>query len=222
MPVKVLIVVALESEAEGILSSGLVCSRVDAHTYVGEKYTLLVTGIGLIQAAKRLTQHLCAFAEVKYQRILNLGYAGALTADLANGQLVQIVSVLQHDSFLTRPDHTRQYFPSGTLIEQHMRAVPHLSPVQLELDLPQLTLLCGSEFVSSRERKQQLAQYGKLVDMESAAILHVAADHSIPVSILKVVTDGVEAEDHVAEFLTHEKSYTDRLAMAFGHAQQCF
>ena len=85
-------------------------------------------------------------------------------------------------------------------------------------DLPGVVLLSGNEFVSCSERKKVLSEFGKLVDMESAAIYHVTQEYGLPLSVVKIVTDGAEAEDHLQDFLTNEKLFSHLVGVAFNKA----
>lgn len=217
MAKRILILVALETEAAGIMS--LDDSFKETHPRVfqnkDDSFTLLVTGIGMVQAAMRLTQFLTQYPSTNFDLVLNIGYAGALDPKLENGQIFQISSIIQHDSFYTTEDHEVKHFPSGTTISSIGQITGHLRVEPVACDLPGKVLLSGNEFVSCSERKKMLSKFGHLVDMEAAALFHVTKEYGLCLSIVKIVTDGAETEDHLQDFLKNEKLFSHLVGLAF-------
>ena len=138
---------------------------------------LLVTGIGKVAASVALTRELSTGPAVT--RIVNIGTAGAL-----------------HDHHLP-VGHEGLFVPSAVvehdISSTELRAMGY--PIVDRWELPDgdgTVLATGDTFVADPVRRAELAAGADLVDMEGAAIAHVAAAFGVPCRLVKVVTDGAD------------------------------
>ena len=141
-------------------------------------YEILVTGIGKLRAAVRLTQ---ALERGTYDEILVVGTAGCVDESLMAG-VHDISRALQHDV-------------------QNLEGVvgEHVTlPAVVELGREGLTIATGDSFVDDAEVVATVRALGaSLIDMESYAFAWVAQEYGVPLRIVRVVSD--KAEDGAAE-----------------------
>ena len=156
-----------------IAANVLVVSATRAEArYVPAGTRLLITGIGKVAASLALTRALAQEPEIT--QIINIGTAGAL-----------------HDQ------HSGLFVPSAVL--EHDISSAELKqmgyPVVDRWELPSgdgTVLATGDTFVADSGRRAELATRADLVDMEGAAIAHVAAAFDIECRLIKVVTDSAD------------------------------
>lgn len=133
---------------------------------------LLITGIGKVAASLALTRELAQGRAIEH--IVNIGTAGALH-DHHSGLFVPSV-VIEHD-----------------ISSAELAAMGY--PVTDRWELPEgdgTVLATGDTFVADRDRRAALAERADLVDMEGAALAHVAAAFGIDCRLVKVVSDSAD------------------------------
>lgn len=125
------------------------------------------------QALRRL------LAETEVGQIIGVGYAGALTDGLTTGDLIAAEEVCSATS--------------GTL--WHSDADLVAAALQLIPDISQGRLLTVETACTDGVQKRTMGQRFQAcaVDMESAALAGVAAEHAIPFLVLRSILDPVEA-----------------------------
>ncbi|GAA4672597.1 nucleosidase [Gordonia humi] len=138
---------------------------------------LVVTGIGKVKAAMAVTR---ALERGGYTRVVNIGTAGAL-----------------HDR------HAGLFVPS--VVIEHDISAAALAAIGYEAidrwDLPGgdgTVLATGDTFVTDPVHRAALARRADLVDMEAAAIAQVCAAYSLPLTLVKVVSD--QADDSAMDW----------------------
>ncbi|MEY4298766.1 MAG: hypothetical protein RIR25_2 [Verrucomicrobiota bacterium] len=151
-----LLVVALEEEAQ--------------HLHDGD-LPVLVTGIGKIRTAASLA---AVLSRQRPARVINLGTAGALRADMTGTHVVG--RVIQHDF-----DDEAIFRLTG----EHFGAPIDLGPGPV--------LASGDVFVSGGPERERLAAQASLVDMEGYAVARVAQDFGLEVTLVKDVSDSAGA-----------------------------
>lgn len=138
---------------------------------------LLITGVGTLSSAIRLTRELAGRTQLP-DRIINIGTAGALRDDV-NG-IFEVSYVYQHDF-------------SSDLISQMMgRPHPNGRILPVTGRLPSVRLATGDAFISDTTTRDRLAVNADLCDMEGAAVVAVADSFGIPVTLLKQVSDNAD------------------------------
>lgn len=144
--------------------------RDEAEAFTGVPH--LITGVGKINAALRLTQAVLAGA-TDIDRVVVMGTAGAISDDARLDTVYQVDTVLQHDFSL----------PS-----------PHLVPAGEILAPATATIATGDVFVQSDEQRAALAALGaKLVDMETYAYAAACETLGVPLQIFKVPSDFADS-----------------------------
>lgn len=163
-----LIVMALEQEAQGVLS------MLGAH--------VLFTGVGKVNAAFQLTRHLMLLdAQGRTPRlVLNFGTAGSRT--LATGSLVACQRFVQRDMDATGLGFELGRTPFDTLAAE-------LEFPAVFQELPHVT--CGS---ADRFETAPVALPCDVFDMEAYALAKVCTLANVPFACVKYVTDGADPE----------------------------
>ncbi len=160
---EVLIVAALEDELQQL----------------PQRYRCLVTGIGKVNAAIRLTEAL-----VKGPRpslVLNLGSAGSHC--FATGELVEATRFVQHDM-----DVRGLGFAIG---ETPLDPLPAVLEVEPRFGLPIAVCASGDRFVQER-----LVMECDVVDMEAYALAKVCYIMDASFACVKYITDGADHSAH--------------------------
>lgn len=141
-------------------------------------YEILVTGIGKLRAAVRLTQ---ALERGTYDEILVVGTAGCVDESLMAG-VHDISRALQHD-----------VQNLAGVVGEHVTL-----PAAIELERDGVTIATGDSFVDDSTVVATVRGLGaSLIDMESYAFAWVAQEYGVPLRIVRVVSD--KAEDGATE-----------------------
>ncbi|AVM01356.1 nucleosidase [Gordonia iterans] len=138
--------------------------------HVPDDAQLLITGLGKVRAASSLTRRL-ATEPGRFRRVINIGTAGALHRH--HGGLYVPSRVVEHDI---------------SAAELHALGYPVQDCWEVS-DGDGSVLATGDTFVTDESVRLRLAARADLVDMEAAALAHVCADFSVPIRLVKVVSD---------------------------------
>ena len=177
----ILVVLAMKEEAKEILENQSLNKKV------------LLTGIGKVNAASQLAAFL---ATNKVDAIYNLGFAGASKPYMV-GDIVLVEQASYHDFDLTLfgykkgqvPGFPDVFLSSTKLIEDAKQKIHNLKTGQL---------FTGDYFMT--EEKEE----SFVVDMEGAALYHVAFEKNIPILSIKVVSDVLGMDDHFDSYKKFE------------------
>jgi adenosylhomocysteine nucleosidase len=151
---------------------------------------LLKLGTGPVRSASVLQRVL---AELKVTGILIIGYAGALDPALKQGELVVVdrADPLAQDSWGAPLEEIK--LGSG----RQLAGADELFRVAQAAGLPvrRGTALTSPCIMGAPEHKRVLFQrfQAAIVDMETAALAHVAANSAVPLGCVRAITD--EADD---------------------------
>lgn len=183
------------------LSEELKTAAATAHAPV----LLLKTGIGPRRAARRLE---AALRRSRPDRILTIGYAGALAPGLAVGDLVVVRRAL-----LCLEDGGGCPLPEVNLDGSwDLKGVDALAAIAQCAGLRHAvgdTLTSPYVFGEPAQKRLLHSRFGaSLVDMETAALARAAANAGIPFGCVRVVSDSLE-DDFLAPF-----SYDPRAGVA--------
>lgn len=142
---------------------------------INERSVMIVSGMGINAAAQGARQLVAAGADC----LVSFGCGGALVAALRPGNLVQPDKVYAPD---------REYAPQASLPAP---ARQRLSRAGLVLRVG--PLLCRDRLLvdAAAKREAHSTTGAVAVDMESAGILAVAGDCSLPAIVLRVIVDSV-------------------------------
>ncbi|WP_230473654.1 purine and other phosphorylase-like protein, family 1 [Dyella choica] len=173
------IVVALASEARALTSRTTQPERI---TVLAGGSALCLSGMGL-SAARRAAQML---VEAGAPALAVFGVAGALSPNLRNGTLFCPERVLDEEG------HQRDTDPAWRASLRKQLTLPvRTEGALLSVAAP---LLTGMAKTTAHQRCGALA-----VDMESAAVAAVAAEHGLPFLVLRAIVD--ESDDAIPEAL---------------------
>ncbi|WP_337959647.1 5'-methylthioadenosine/adenosylhomocysteine nucleosidase [Anaerobacillus arseniciselenatis] len=183
----------------------------------GKEVVVCKSGVGKVNAA--ITTQLL-INDFSVTNILFTGVAGAVDPKLNIGDIVISKNALQHDL-----DASALGFKKG---EVPMFNYPSLFPadealVQLaekgakkldNINVVKGTILSGDQFIADHEKVAQLGELfgGSCVEMEGAAVAHVAMLNKIPFVIIRSMSDKANGEANVnfTEFtkLASERSFS--------------
>jgi adenosylhomocysteine nucleosidase len=168
-----LIVVAMKDEVQSWYQ-GTECSvQINAQT------RLLITGIGKVNAAAKLTE---AILKYKVSKIINIGVSGG-TKPLKLHTIYQVDKAYYHDAHAEAFGYKPYQIPSMPeyYISDELLNTIH----QKKVTLNQAHLYTGDEFVT-----EEKGFFG-LIDMEGCALFQVAYLHHIPIVSYKLVSDVI-------------------------------
>ena len=179
-------VIAMDNEAQTVIGnlSGAVEERLFGRRVVkgklnGEDVAVIVSGIGIANAAAATQLALSAFAP---DEIYNIGVAGGLDPEMEVGDLYEVESAVQYDFDLTKINGTE----FGTLDERDSPYIP-FSPKGKH---PAKILGSGDRFNDDPDDNALLLRLGAgLRDMEGAAIANVCEKAGVECRSLKCVSD---------------------------------
>ncbi|CAB0525791.1 nucleosidase [Corynebacterium diphtheriae] len=159
-----LIVIAAPEEADGMPAS----------------IPTLITGIGTLNAAITLTRALADAHSRGHRpsRIINAGTAGSLIPSCSG--IFEIDHVIKHD------------FDHETLTAITGRPFANRIDLPTVTSLPTAGLATGDTFISDTATRDRLAQQAQLCDMEGYAVVKVAREFGIPVTLIKQVSDHAD------------------------------
>lgn len=146
-----------------------------------EGFEVLVTGPGKLNAGVALAERLSDAARERPDEIVVVGTAGSVDDALAGG-VHDVSATVQHD--VTDLEGT----PGR-----------HLAlPARLEIGGNGPVIATGDSFVDNAETAALIRSLGaSLVDMETYALVWVAARHDVPIRVLRAISD--RAQDGATE-----------------------
>ena len=157
---------------------------------------VVVCGVGKVNAAL-CVQVLCGCFGVTH--IVNTGVAGSLCAELDIGDFVISKDAMYHDF-----DSTALGYPIGQVpgLSVHrfcadpcLTELAYAAAQQVYAGHAKIgTVASGDQFVSDKEKKQQIiANTGGLcTEMEGAAIAHASWKNSIPFVVIRAISDKAD------------------------------
>lgn len=221
-PICLLAIVAMQVEEKavvdvlGAFEPWAVSSKLGIHAKVFQKNgrTLILarSGIGIANAAATAALIL---EKRHLDGVLLFGVAGAITQELAIGDLVLATSIVQHDSVFSGENGPELMAPGFPFVTAALAEIE--SPVcQTDAAFrdwlrPRLmananvtffegTLLSGSEFVGSGSRKLELSLLhpgAVAVEMEAAGIAVITNKSQKPFAVIKTIADRLNPDDSV-------------------------
>ena len=196
---KIGMVVAMAKELSPMLASlgqkvGVVdkdCFRAEVYRLGDREIYVCECGIGQISATIA-TQMLVSFCQVGL--VINFGVAGSLNASFDIGDIVLAEGVVHTDRDLSPIDPVKpaQYGEYDSVVIPTTQSLVEV--VKSIQDVPVGIVASSEKFVADSTTKDKLVtDYGAdLCDMESAGVLLTANRNSIPVIIIKAVSDKAD------------------------------
>ncbi len=155
--------------------------------------SLLITGVGKVNAASQLSAYL---SRHDVSHIVNLGFAGA-TEPYQTGDLVIIDDAKYHDFDLSMFGYDKGQVPGmPTSFTSDLQLKEKVSSALAKVKFGHL--LTGDVFMTEKR------QGSYLVDMEGAALYHVAHLHHVPIIAIKVVSDIIGSTNHLEQYQKFE------------------
>lgn len=186
-------------------------------TLDGENIVLVQSGVGKVNAAA-CSQALVDHFGVDY--LINSGVAGGLSPEVTIGDIVISTDAVQHDVDITafgekpgviaRMD-TSYFAADEKLIQLAQSATEALSG---DIHVFQGRIASGDQFIASAEQKAWITENFSpyAVEMEGAAIAHVAHLNDVPFVIIRAISDDASGEADV--------KYEDFVKMAAENASK--
>lgn len=156
----------------------------------GNTVFLTVSGIGKTCAAMATQALISSFG---CEVIFNTGLAGGCDARLKPGDAVLVDKAVYHDFDLGISDTFKEY-QNGFFADNGMMALAEDSLKALGIDYIIGTDASGDIFVEDKTVKDDIVRRTgcSCVDMEAAAIAHVAAVNRLPVAMVKIISDSAD------------------------------
>lgn len=219
------VIVAFEQEVD-ILSlhahREMVAGCPVTETTIGETPTVLVLcGIGPVNAG--------ACAQMLVDRfhvdaILNIGLAGN-GCDLPMGGALVVEKATYHDLYPTT--FLDSSYPNVSVFNADEAMVQLAQQILQSMNIPFRTgvLATGSQFIDNANIKQDIIGRtgAHAIEMEGAAIAHIASKNDVPFCLVKIISDSAEesAGDEfdntveIADYLAHSTAFVKEFAQRF-------
>lgn len=186
-------------------------------TLDGENIVLVQSGIGKVNAAA-CAQILADHFGVDY--LINSGVAGGLNPDVKVGDIVISTDAVQHDVDITalgeEPGVISRMETSVFTADEKLVQLAEESAKTLSEDIHVFKgrIASGDQFIASNEQREKIATTFApyAVEMEGAAIAHVAQLNNIPFVIIRAISDDANGESNV--------TYVDFVKVAAENASQ--
>ena len=173
-------------------------------TLCGQQVIVVCCSIGKVNAA------ICAqtLASVfKVDRLVNVGVAGALDERLNIFDVVVSDMLCYHDADLgilaRNPPFCSEYYADKDLVQLATRACSRI--------------FSGDRFISENTEKKRIVEefHPMCVEMEGAAVGHVAAANKIPFVVIRSMSDGADDNADVSfdEFAPKAAEHSARIIM---------
>ena len=171
----------------------------EVHKYdcEGKQVYLINSGVGEVAAALA-AQYLAL--EYKVEMILNAGLVGSLSKELKRGALALVNEVVHYDF---SPSYTDESVMGIHVGRDSAILTPDISPADLSEHLsamPRVRIASGDKFVNSSSFKQMLVTKFdcKICDMESAGLFFACERFSLPLIMVKCVSDNADENADVS------------------------
>lgn len=171
----------------------------EVHKYdcEGKQVYLINSGVGEVAAALA-AQYLAL--EYKVEMILNAGLVGSLSKELKRGALALVNEVVHYDF---SPSYTDESVMGIHVGRDSAILTPDISPADMSEHLsamPRVRIASGDKFVNSSSFKQMLVTKFdcKICDMESAGLFFACEKLSLPLIMVKCVSDNADENADVS------------------------
>ena len=127
------------------------------------------------------------------------GVAGAISKELAIGDLIVATKLCQHDLDITAFGHPYGYVPEGAQFvktDDRLRFIAADVAKEMGVTLKEGIIATGDQFVADAARKEWIESTFKAdaLEMEGASVAVVCDAMDIPVFILRAISDAADME----------------------------
>lgn len=171
-------------------------------TFHGKEVVICKSGVGKVNAAIT-TQLLIDHFSISH--IIFTGVAGAVDAHLNIGDIVISTSAMQHDldasalgfkkGEVPMFDYPSDFVADTNLVELAKQAANSIKDINVVIG----RILSGDQFIADHKKVEELGKLflGKCVEMEGAAVAHVAMLNNVPFVIIRSMSDKANGEANV-------------------------
>jgi len=200
---KIAIMGAMPEEIEPIISKleNLRTTKYAANTYYegcyqGKDVVVAYSKIGKVFATLTATMLIEKFG---CDMLLFSGVAGAISEDLAIGDLIIADGLCQHDLDITAFGHPYGFVPEGEVCiptDVALRDIAKELAVEKGLRLSEGIIATGDQFVANSARKEWIADTfnASALEMEGASVAVVCSALGIPFFILRAISDSADMD----------------------------
>ncbi len=185
-------------------------------TLCGQRVIVVCCSIGKVNAAI-CAQTLAAVFQV--DRLVNVGVAGALDERLNIFDVVVSDKLCYHDAdldiFGRNPPFLSEYHADQGLVQLATRACSRISGSGFHCFVG--NIVSGDRFVSENSEKRRIVEqfHPMCVEMEGAAVGHVAAANRVPFVVIRSMSDSADDNAGVSfdEFAPKAAEHSARIIM---------
>jgi adenosylhomocysteine nucleosidase len=179
----ILIVAAMQEEVSELLE------------IKSDLYDVLVTGVGKVNAAMKLTEYL---SNHRVDKIINMGFAGGNIAYEVN-DVVLINQAIYHDFDLTLFGYKKGQVPGfPEVFESNLNM---LNAIKNKLDYAKEGFLYTGDYFMTSPVDQPA-----VFDMEGASFYQVAHYFNVPMISIKLISDVIGMKDHYENYKAFEQT----------------
>lgn len=217
---KIGIMGAMDSEIKNLLSEMKnveIQEKAGIKFYLGElqgkEVVVFKSGVGKVNASMSTTM---AIENFQANKIIFTGVAGAVENKLNIGDIVISQNLVQHDYDTTAFGRKKGLVPGSkdglfTADSELVKSAKNASEKVLKNQKIYLgTIATGDQFIADKNKVVQLREeFGAwAVEMEGAAVAHVANLYQIPVVVIRSISDKADGSAHM-NFFEFEKMAAD-------------
>ena len=171
----------------------------EVHRYDCEGKEVYLINSGVSEVAAALAAQYLAL-KYKAEMILNVGLVGSLSKDLKRGALALVNEVVHYDF---SPSYTDESVLGIHVGRDSAILTPDISPAARSEHLsamPLVRIASGDKFVNSSDFKRMLVEKFdcKICDMESAGLFFACERFSLPLIMVKCVSDNADEDADVS------------------------
>lgn len=216
------IIGAMDEEIQALLDLMETIETQDIKTvrfYLGtlnsKPVVLFKSGIGLTMAA--MSASLC-FSHFNVLGVINIGTAGGLSDDLSVLDVVVAEKITYHDIDISAFGVPRSFDSSNRYVfysdPDYLKSFESMNHTHRLFIGP---VVSGHQFISQKKQIDEITQFypeAIAVEMEGAAIAHVAGEFKLPFIIIRSISDLVHAPKNEMSFDEYLNFASQRSAQA--------
>ncbi|HEO99338.1 MAG: 5'-methylthioadenosine/adenosylhomocysteine nucleosidase [Campylobacterales bacterium] len=203
MPKKIAIMGAMPEEIAPLLEKldhvttcVYACNTYYEGTYKGKEVVVAYSKIGKVFATLTATVLIEKFG---CDLLLFSGVAGAISDELAIGDLIIADGLCQHDLDITAFGHPHGYVPEGEVCiptDVTLRNIAKEVAKEKGLKLKEGVIATGDQFVANPERKEWIGKTfnAHALEMEGASVAVVCSSLNVPFFIMRAISDSADMD----------------------------
>ena len=172
------------------------CNTYYEGTYKGKEVVVAYSKIGKVFATLTATVLIEKFG---CDLLLFSGVAGAISDELAIGDLIIADGLCQHDLDITAFGHPHGYVPEGEVCiptDPALRNIAKEVAGEKGLILKEGVIATGDQFVANSERKEWIGKTfnAHALEMEGASVAVVCSSLQVPFFIMRAISDSADMD----------------------------